>query len=144
MHHDDPVATLSEESCWSLLAEASVGRLATVIDRQPDIFPVNFVLDGPSVVFRTAEGSKLLQLVINSGVAFEADSWDEDSAWSVVIKGDATEVTDPVELATVEELALRPWVPTVKQHVVRITPREVAGRRFRFGPEPQSPISTAS
>lgn len=144
MPHHDPIVQLSEERCWSLLTGVPVGRLATVIDRQPDIFPVNFVLDGPTVVFRTAEGSKLLQLLVNSGVAFEADGWDEQEGWSVVIKGHATEITDPEELARAEGLPLRPWVPTVKQHFVRITPREVSGRGFTFGAEPESPYGGAS
>lgn len=136
MAQDTPVTHLSEAQAWELLAGAQVGRLATVIERQPDIFPVNFVVDGTSVVFRTAEGSKLLQLTINSGVAFQADGWNSDGGWSVVLKGNAEEITDAVERGRIEHL-LHPWVPSVKSHVVRIVPAKVEGRRFVFGDEPE-------
>ena len=132
----DPITVVSEEEAWTLLGTAPVGRLATVIDRQPDIFPVNFVVDGHSVVFRTAEGSKLLQVIVNSGVAFEVDSWQEGTGWSVVVKGEAAEVTNGAELDQIEKLHLSPWVPTVKNHVIRITATEISARRFAFGAEP--------
>ena len=89
MAADDPITVLSEHEAWQLLGTARVGRLATVIDRQPDIFPVNFVVDGQSLVFRTAEGSKLLQVTVNERVAFQADGWVTDTGWSVVAKGTA-------------------------------------------------------
>jgi len=131
-----PVTHLSEAQALELMAGAKVGRLATVIDRQPDIFPVNFLLDGTSIVFRTAEGSKLLQLTVNSGVAFQADGWNSDGGWSVVVKGTAEEVTDAVERGRIEQ-ALHPWVPSVKTHVIRIVVAEIEGRRFVFGEEPE-------
>jgi len=134
--HTTPVTHLSEAQALELLVGAMVGRLATVIDRQPDIFPVNFVLDGTSVVFRTAEGSKLLQLTANSGVAFQADGWNSDGGWSVVVKGNAEEVTDAIERGRIEEL-LHPWVPSVRTHVIRIVATEIVGRRFVFGEEPE-------
>lgn len=139
-----PVTRLDEDEAWQLLGSATVGRLATVIERQPDIFPVNFVLDGPTVVFRTAEGSKLLQLIVNSGVAFEVDQWDADSGWSVVVKGQAQEVTDWDDVARVERLPLQPWVPTVKTHFIRITVEQIEGRRFVFGDEPERDLDYTS
>ena len=77
--------------CWNLLRSAEVGRLAVSIKDQPDIFPINFVVDHGTVVFRTAEGTKLAAAVLGRGVAFEADGFDAGAgeAWSVVIKGRA-------------------------------------------------------
>lgn len=134
-HSDSPVTTLTEDSCWGLLASLEVGRLATVDGDHPEIFPINYVVDGPSIVFRTAEGSKLDELVNNSHVAFEVDTWDLHGGRSVVLKGTASEITADDELARARALPLRPWVPTVKTHFVRITASEVTGRVFRFGPE---------
>ncbi|MFT4295342.1 MAG: pyridoxamine 5'-phosphate oxidase family protein [Micropruina sp.] len=139
-----PIERLTETEAWRLLGGAAVGRLATVINRQPDIFPVNFVTDGTSVVFRTAEGSKLLQLTVNARVAFQADDWDDITGWSVVVKGTAEEVTDPADLDRVESLPLRPWVATVKTHFVRIAVDEIEGRRFVFGDEPEAEIDTSA
>ncbi len=131
-----PVTQLSADEAWELLAAAPVGRLATVLGGQPDIVPINFVVDGHSLVFRTAEGAKLLSLTVHDAVAVEADSWDGDSGWSVVAKGTAAEVSGS-QTGRLDELGLRPWVPTVKLHYVRITVTEISGRRFRFGEEPE-------
>lgn len=143
MTQQSPVTRLSRAEAWELLAGAPVGRLATVINRQPDIFPVNFIVEDSSVIFRTSEGSKLLQLTVNARVAFQADGWVTDTGWSVVVKGTATEVTDADERDRIERV-LHPWVATVKTHVVRIDVDEIEGRRFVFGDEPEPEVATAT
>ena len=59
---DAVIFALNEDECWNLLARCQLGRLAVDVDGEPDIFPVNYVVDGPRVLFRTAPGSKLAQL----------------------------------------------------------------------------------
>ncbi len=130
------MTAVEEDTCWGYLDTAQVGRLATSTDDRPQIFPVNFVVDGASVVFRTAAGTKLDEIVHNSMVAFEADGWSEDGGWSVVLRGRAEVITDPDELALCEKMPLRPWVPTTKKNWVRIQPGEISGRTFAFGAEP--------
>lgn len=132
----NPVMILDESRCWDLLANQNLGRLATSVKGMPEIFPVNFVVDGEGIVFRTAEGSKLVELVINEQVCFEADGWTDSAGWSVVVKGTAAVVPPGEEQAQAEALPLRPWVPTVKTNFVRITATEITGRRFEFGPDP--------
>lgn len=132
-----PVSIVPEDSAWGYLASAEVGRLAVVEDGTPEIFPVNFCLDGESVVFRSAEGSKLNQLVHHDQVAFEADGWGEDGGWSVLVKGTASIITEEDELARAQKFPLLPWVPTVKNIFIRITPtEEISARTFAFGAEP--------
>ncbi|GAA1397086.1 pyridoxamine 5'-phosphate oxidase family protein [Luteococcus peritonei] len=138
MADTNPITTIEEDTCWGYLASQEVGRLATAKEGQPEIFPINYCVDGQSVVFRTASGSKLQELTDNEHVAFEVDGWDEEGGWSVVIKGNAAEITDERELALADKMPLRPWVPTVKRHYVRITPDEITGRGFTFGPEPKA------
>lgn len=135
----NPVSVLSDDRSWAVLAGSRLGRLVTVVDRHAEIFPINYVVDGRSLVFRTAEGSKLFTLTINGNVAFEVDGWDGNGGWSVICRGTAAEVKDPSEIRRLEELPLNPWVPTVKTHWVRITPSEISGRVFTFGPEPDRP-----
>ncbi len=48
---------LSENESWSLLAGMTLGRLVTSVEGQPEIFPVNFVVQRRTVLFRTAEGA---------------------------------------------------------------------------------------
>ncbi len=136
MTTDNPVSEILEAKCWDFLGSVAVGRLATATDNQPTIYPLNYVVDGESVVFRSAEGSKLSQLTENDIVAFEADGWDEQTGWSVIIKGHGEIISDPAELARAERLPLLPWVPTMKSNFVRITADEISGRRFSFGEDP--------
>ncbi|MGL4831923.1 MAG: pyridoxamine 5'-phosphate oxidase family protein [Propionibacteriaceae bacterium] len=136
MTTDNPVSEILEAKCWDFLGSVAVGRLATAADNQPTIYPLNYVVDGESVVFRSAEGSKLSQLTENDIVAFEADGWDEQTGWSVIIKGHGEIISDPAELARAERLPLLPWIPTMKSNFVRITAEEISGRRFSFGADP--------
>ncbi len=129
----NPSKVLSEESSWDYLGTSEVGRLATVVDDYPQIFPINFCIDGESVIFRTAAGSKLEEILKNSKVAFEADGWDEEKGWSVILTGNAALITDEDELRRAEMAPLRPWVGTVKSNWVRIEPDSISGRTFAFG-----------
>lgn len=136
MAQRSPIIRLSEGEAWELLRGSAVGRLATVINRQPDIFPVNFLVEGSSVFVRTAEGSKLLQVTVNARVAFQSDGWVTDTGWSVVAKGTATEVEEADERDRIAQV-LHPWVASVKTHVIRIDVDEIDGRRFVFSDEPE-------
>ena len=82
-----PVTILSETECWNLLSSASLGRLVTSVDGEPDIFPVNFVVQHRTVLLRTAEGTKLVSAAINNNVLFEADEHNVAEGWSVIVKG---------------------------------------------------------
>ena len=86
---DAPVTVLSEDESWSLLSSMSLGRLVTILGGQPEIFPVNFVTQRRTVLFRTAQGTKLYSAVMGDRVAFEADDHDAPLTygWSVIIKG---------------------------------------------------------
>jgi nitroimidazol reductase NimA-like FMN-containing flavoprotein (pyridoxamine 5'-phosphate oxidase superfamily) len=131
-----PVTHLSEPESWALLRGRPVGRLATAVGNVPDVFPVNFVVDGGGIVFKTARGSKLLELLINNQVAFEVDSWTEDlGGWSVVCRGRARVLEDD-ERNHAASLDLKSWVQTIKTHFVRIDVEHIVGRAFRFGEEP--------
>jgi len=123
---------LSAAACWNLLAEAGVGRVGVLVDSAPEIYPVNFVVDGESVVFRTDPGSKLRGLDRSPSVCFEVDQLDLDArtGWSVLVKGRALEVTGGDEVRRVEALPLRYWSVGEKAHWVRIVPTEVTGRRI--------------
>lgn len=126
------VEVLLPNDCWALLRGAQVGRLAVAIMNQPDIFPVNHVVDHGTVVFRTAEGTKLAAAVLGTAVAFEVDGYDaaKGEAWSVVVKGRAVEIQRLHELLAATDLPLFPWHVAPKGRFVRIEPDSVTGRRF--------------
>jgi nitroimidazol reductase NimA-like FMN-containing flavoprotein (pyridoxamine 5'-phosphate oxidase superfamily) len=133
---EEPVTLLSEDESWDLLSSVSLGRLVTSIAGEPEIFPVNFVVQDHTVLFRTAEGTKLFLAVTNSKVAFEADDHNLAEGWSVIVKGHAQVLTTDAEIQKAERAQLRPWVATLKLHYVRVIPSAITGRHFRFGPEP--------
>lgn len=137
MDADDPVRVLDEQECWDRVAAAPFGRLAMSVFDDVDIVPVNAVLSRGDLYFRTAPGSKLAELTANPRVAFEIDGFDDDSAYSVVVKGTAERLELQAEIDAAEELPLRPWIPTLKYRWVRIRPDSVSGRAFRRGPEPE-------
>ena len=123
---------LEPHECWQLVRSAEVGRLAIAIMNQPDIFPVNYVVDHGSVVFRTAEGTKLAASTLGSSVAFEVDGYEPDKgeAWSVVLKGRAVEIERLDDLLEATDLPLFPWHASPKPRFVRVDPVSVTGRRF--------------
>jgi uncharacterized protein len=133
----DPVRALGEAECWQLLREATVGRLALAPAGKVDVFPINFVIAGGALYFRTAPGDKLLELSVNPEVAVEIDGWDEESAYSVVLKGVAERLETQTEIDEADRLPLTPWVPTLKYRWVRVNPTGVSGRSFRRGAEPE-------
>ena len=129
---------IDEEECWRLLEQHPIGRLGVAIANQPEIFPVNYVVDGRSIVFLTAEGTKFAAAVLGQAVAFEIDAADPlfHTGWSVVVRGRAHEIEQLDDLVAAEELPLRPWASGRKTRYVRITPEVVTGRRIVHGATP--------
>jgi uncharacterized protein len=123
---------LTESECLGLLAGQHLGRVVLVDDRGPIALPVNFVLDRNTVVFRSGDGTKLDAAVRGAPVAFEVDGADEATrtGWSVLVRGAASEITDPDAVARVRQLPLYPWAPGPKTHYVRILPSALTGRRI--------------
>lgn len=126
---------IDEEECWRLLERHPIGRLGVAIANKPEIFPVNYVVDGRSIVFLTAEGTKFAAAVLGQAVAFEIDAADPlfHTGWSVMVRGHAHEIEKLDDLVAAEELPLRPWASGRKTRYVRITPEVVTGRRIVHG-----------
>src|SRR5206468_4082261 len=99
-HVDGPgqaLDALAPEECWRLLGTQQIDRLSfSAQGGLPVIVPVNFTVDGETVVFRTGRGPKLTAATRGELVAFEADEIDVPSrtGWSVVVIGQARVVED--------------------------------------------------
>jgi len=128
-----PVAEiLDAEECWSLLSQTGVGRLAVIADGHPDVFPVNYKVDGRTLVFRTGGGTKQQAIESDAVVALEADAVSSQFglAWSLVAKGIAAEETPTgTDLDDIRR-ALFPWQGVGQEYFIRITPVSITGRRF--------------
>jgi uncharacterized protein len=126
------LSVLDRERCLRLLADDEVGRLVVIAGNTPTIFPVNYALDGDTIVFRTDPGTKLANGP-RARASFEVDSFDHASraGWSVVASGRLEEVThyDAATFDRVRGLSIEPWADGDKAHWMRLVPDRVTGRR---------------
>jgi nitroimidazol reductase NimA-like FMN-containing flavoprotein (pyridoxamine 5'-phosphate oxidase superfamily) len=125
---------MSTVECRDLMGSTSVGRVAFVDEDGPIVLPVNFVLDGGSVLFRTSPHNTVARHIDSALVAFEVDEFDDwtQSGWSVLVRGAAAFVeTD--EPTRDERPRPDPWVDGVRTLLVRITPTSISGRRLLPG-----------
>jgi nitroimidazol reductase NimA-like FMN-containing flavoprotein (pyridoxamine 5'-phosphate oxidase superfamily) len=129
---------LDQHVCWDLLRQGAFGRLAVVVDGEPDVFPVNYVVDHGTIVFRTDTGRKLTAAA-GRPVAFEVDGHDPAYAvvWSVVVRGVGAEIREMDEVIEAMELPLTPWQMGRKARFIRIRPSAVTGRRIQIRANPR-------
>ena len=124
------LAILPLAECLRLLGSVPVGRIGFQADGEVVVLPVNHVVDGQSVVFRTSAGSKLSAADGQSQVVFEADDYDPGrrAGWSVVVNGQAQVVYDDAEIETLNRRGLDSWVDDARPFWIRIRPASVSGR----------------
>ena len=113
------MGVLPRDECLFRLRGSRVGRVAFISQGDPVILPVNHGMDGESVIFRTATGTKLLA----------ADA-DRRAGWSVMVRGVATSVEDQEEVKRLNLLGVWPWADLVERtHWVRIRTYSMTGRQ---------------
>jgi nitroimidazol reductase NimA-like FMN-containing flavoprotein (pyridoxamine 5'-phosphate oxidase superfamily) len=124
------VEALDRATCWSLIDRQSVGRVAMLRRRRPMILPVTYVLDGETIVYRTADGSTLVPFGGAEDMAFEIDGVDDERqlGWSVVVVGRATIIRDQAEIGRLAG-TLEPWAPGDRGVFVALRCDEVSGRQ---------------
>lgn len=127
---------LSVHDCWKYLRSASVGRLAVIKGAVPEIFPVNYLPENGTVIFRTGPGTKLDAVLQGGTVALEADGLNDYGtiAWSVVLKGQPEPAALEGGDLQAADRDLAPWEEGIKDELIRITPTELTGRRFVISP----------
>ena len=118
---------LDVATCFELLGRCTIGRVGLNERLGPLVVPVNFVLDGEVIVFRTDEGAKL-RAVGSQPVTFQVDWFDtlHETGWSVLVRGVARQASDQ----DVAHLDLRSWAGGEKRHWIRLVPGMVTGRRI--------------
>jgi nitroimidazol reductase NimA-like FMN-containing flavoprotein (pyridoxamine 5'-phosphate oxidase superfamily) len=123
---------LDETECLRMLGSVRWGRCAWTEPEGPRILPVNVtVLDG-NVFFRTGLYGSLADATRGTAVALEADELDDhlSTGWSVVVLGEASQVEDPDEVASLFRRMGEPWAPGSRPVLVRIVPHQMTGRRY--------------
>lgn len=132
---DDTPTLLPDQQCWELLEAQHFGRLAYHLIDEVHLVPINYLAqpERSRLLFRTAQGSKLLGVAMHHDVAFEIDHVSDNSAWSVVARGRAVQL-DGAAARDALELPIRVWVADDKPTVVAIEVSEVSGRRYTIRP----------
>lgn len=128
---------LTPAECMNLLARNRIGRLAFTFHDRVDIQPLNYVMIGGDLVFRTVPGTKVDVLQHHPWVAFEVDELDGVDAWySVVVRGTIYPIDEignaddrKAYLAAVERVG----VPEKGAVLLRLHTDNVTGREARVG-----------
>lgn len=133
---------MDRAECLALLEAEDVGRLALVQGHMPAIFPVNYLLDGEDVVFRSAPGTKVAHGA-GAPAAFEIDHLDRAArrGWSVVATG-RLEIVDDLDGVTrdrLRHLPIRPWAAGDRDIVMRLVVGTITGRLLGDPDETREP-----
>jgi nitroimidazol reductase NimA-like FMN-containing flavoprotein (pyridoxamine 5'-phosphate oxidase superfamily) len=125
------VETLPDEECRALLASHKIGRVSITWDALPVIAPVNYVLDGNTIVFRTRRDGMLAQACNDAVIAFEIDELAADGSggWSVNVVGIAT-LLAPSEQVRALSLGLVSAAGDDREQFVRLRIGLTSGRRI--------------
>ena len=123
---------LTEDQCLALLTAEQIGRLGVSVGALPAIFPVNYRMVGGDIVFRTGDGLKRRAAIDGNVVGFEVDHIDPatSTGWSVLAVGVAKEIIDD----DIDVSPVRSWAAGERDHVIRIHPELLSGRRILPAP----------
>ncbi|MFE3021044.1 helix-turn-helix domain-containing protein [Streptomyces sp. NPDC059256] len=127
---DARLRELNQTECHSLLGRTGVGRIAVSTGEGPAIVPVNYVMSGEDIVYRTKAGS-VPAAAVGAEVAFEVDRIDDAfrTGWSVLAVGRGQEITDAERIhaldAQVSDLA---WAGGHRDLWVAVRPHRLTGR----------------
>lgn len=123
---------LEESTCWVLLGDHGIGRVALTHEDGPVVLPVNYqILDG-EVMFSTGESSPLATAA-GTEIAFEADHIDDafSKGWSVLLVGPVRAVTDEATAEQLRKAAYStPWAGEERKHIMVLAPRRITGRKI--------------
>ncbi len=128
---------LSPQECWKMLGDDGIGRLATVVvdpvtaEPAPDIFPINYLVHENSILFRSAPGTKLMELAAQSAVAFEADGHRGRKHWSVVARGHANRMLFDETIEASGIVDMHATHPSDKWNYLQITVDVITGIHFK-------------
>jgi hypothetical protein len=129
----DEQQELAREEALRLLATVPLGRVVFTDRALPAIRPVNHIVDGRDIIFRTSSSAAITTAVDGIGtiVAFEADAIDSArrAGWSVVVVGGARLLTGTAQIEHYQQL-LRPWAPGEKDDFIAIRADVVSGIRI--------------
>ncbi|MEU9127182.1 pyridoxamine 5'-phosphate oxidase family protein [Kitasatospora sp. NPDC048540] len=134
MDRDERVEELAEAECRRLLGTVPVGRVVYTAHALPAALPVVFEVaaDG-RLMLALCEGSPASRALDGTVAAFQADALDPAArtGWSVLVRGRAEVVRDPVRHGALRAGGLAPWADGGAPVYVALAPELVSGHRLR-------------
>ena len=115
---------LDGPACWRLLDREGVGRLAISADDGVDIFPLNYLSIHGRLYFRSAPGTKIVDLTQHPRVAFEVDGRTMLARWSVVVRGLVRRLGSEPEILRSGVQKLHTWQSGEKFNYFEIQPEQ--------------------
>ncbi|MFC4033244.1 helix-turn-helix domain-containing protein [Streptomyces polygonati] len=129
------LAKLNTEECRARLGHHGVGRVALPGEYGTVILPVNYLVDGADVVYRTARGGAA-DPDPGSDITFEVDRLSDRASdgWSVLVFGRAEILTDPDMIQDyLDRPGAQPWAGGSRDQWVRIVADRLTGRLIQTG-----------
>ena len=94
------IRRMSEDAAWALLRAGRLARLGCIADDSPYVVPVNYAVDGASILIHTLPGRKLDAIRANPRVCLQVDDIVDQYRWrSVLAFGTCAEIKDGTERA---------------------------------------------
>ncbi|MFK4299203.1 nitroimidazol reductase NimA-like FMN-containing flavoprotein (pyridoxamine 5'-phosphate oxidase superfamily) [Arthrobacter sp. GAS37] len=126
---------LSEEQCRDFLRSNTTGRFGFVRQGRVVILPVNYLVDGQSIYFRTASDGSIADSVPSPEASFQIDDSraDRSEGWSVLLTGASSQVEDKDLLTRLwGKVMAEPWAGGARNLFIRIQAQMVTGRRVHL------------
>ena len=122
---------IEEQECRRLLGTTGLGRLGFTERALPMILPVHYTLRGDDVVLSSISGSRTAAARTGTVLAFEVDDYDpvNHAGWTVSVVGPGRTITDPGEIAVLDELDFAPWRGHPHQSYLAVQIALLQGRR---------------
>ena len=120
---------LNADECRALLATRKLGRIGASLNALPIVVPVDYALDGDSVVMCVNMNTALGKALVDCVVCLEVDNLDEPAEidWGVYVNGQPHAVADPDEVARLETLGVSRW--SEESEWLRLSTAMIMGRR---------------
>lgn len=129
--HEGTFAALEPDDCRALLRSQEVGRVAwTSATAGLLVLPVNYVVHGDLVAFRTTTDSRLAELAKAQPVAFQIDDIDTGTgnAWTVLVQGESGLAAADSDLEELPAPGPQPWAMGERDLLITIRVAEISGR----------------
>ncbi len=123
---------LDEAECLRLLGHERFGRLGMSVASLPVILPVNYTLDGMTIVFRSEDGAKTRAAEHGAVACLEIDHSDsfEHIGWSVLATG-RLGVAEPSMAEYYERLPVVSWALSGPSCFLELSIELLSGRSLR-------------